>query len=354
MHDHHDRSVIIGIDTHADTHHLAVITDFGQPLHDITFPATPTGYRQALDLVAGYSKVDRIGIECTGSYGAEITRHFLAAGYRVIEVNRPNAFDRRRQGKTDTFDAYSAAEAVLSGRATALPKGNDGLVQSLRVLRTTRTSAVHDRTATINQIKAMLVAAPDDLRMKYRGLTTMKLINTLAATRPSTTPVTAVESTAVSLRHLARRYKFLHDQVNELTGHITRLLNEHAPQLMDVYGAGPDSISQLLITAGDNPERLRSERHFAALTGASPIPASSGKTNRHRLNRGGDRQANSALHRIILVRMHYDPRTRDYVERRTAEGKTKREVMRCLKRYLARELFPLIQTTLSSQSGGNP
>lgn len=170
MHDHYNGPVIIGIDTRADTHHLAVITDFGQPIYDITIPATSAGYRQAVELVAGYNLVDRIGIECTGSYGAEITRCLLAAGYTVIEVNRPNAFDRRRQGKTDTFDAYSAAEAVISGRATALPNGNDGLVQSLRVLRTTRTSAVHDRTATINQIKAMLVAAPEELRSKYRGL----------------------------------------------------------------------------------------------------------------------------------------------------------------------------------------
>lgn len=346
MHETTDPAVVIGIDTHADTHHLAVVTTYGRPLEDVELPATLDGYRQALDTVARYPLVDKVGIECTGSYGAGITREFTAAGYSVVEVNRPNRFDRRRQGKTDQFDAYAAAEAVLSGRAKAIPKSNDGLVQSLRVLRTTRSSAVRDRTATINQIKAMLVASPDSLREKYRGLTTAKLINALAATRPPAEPVTAAESTVVSLRLLARRYKFLGEQANDLTRQITRLLKEHAPALMDVYGAGPDSIAQLLITAGDNPERLHSERHFAALAGTSPIPASSGKTHRHRLNRGGDRQANSALHRIILVRMHYDQRTRDYVERRIAEGKTKREIMRCLKRYLARELFPLILSAL--------
>ncbi|RSZ61229.1 IS110 family transposase [Corynebacterium hylobatis] len=346
MHKDTDPAVIVGIDTHADTHHLAVITSYGRPLVDLKIPATPAGYRQALDTITKYPRVDKVGIECTGSYGAGITREFTAAGYRVVEVNRPNKFDRRRQGKTDQFDAYVAAEAVLSGRATAIPKSNDGLVQSLRVLRTTRTSAVRDRTATINQITTMLVAGPDNLREKYRGLTTAKLITTLAATRPPAEPITASESTAVALRLLARRYKFLNEQATDLTHQITRLLKEHAPALMDVYGAGPDSIAQLLITAGDNPERLRSERHFAALAGASPIPASSGKTNRHRLNRGGDRQANSALHRIILVRMHYEQRTRDYVERRIDEGKSKREIMRCLKRYLARELFPLIVATL--------
>lgn len=346
MHDNTDPAVVIGIDTHADTHHLAVATTYGRRLEDLTLPATSGGYRKALDTVAKYPIVDKIGIECTGSYGAGITRELTAAGYSVVEVNRPNRFDRRQQGKTDQFDAYAAAEAVLSGRATAILKSNDGLVQSLRVLRTTRSSAVRDRTATINQIKAMLVASPDSLREKYRGLTTAKLINALAATRPPAEPITATESTAVSLRLLARRYKFLNEQASDLTKQITRLLNEHAPALMNVYGAGPDSIAQVLITAGDNPERLHSERHFAALAGASPIPASSGKTSRHRLNRGGDRQANSALHRIILVRMHYDQRTRDYIERRIAEGKTKREVIRCLKRYLARELFPLIIDTL--------
>lgn len=198
----------------------------------------------------------------------------------------------------------------MSGRAIAAPKGSDGLVESLRVLRTTRSVAVRDRTATINQIRAMLVSGPEPLRNKYRGLTTSKLIAALAATRPPAQPVTAAESTAVCLRHLARRYKFLDAQITDLLVQITRLLHGHAPALMDVYGAGPDSIAQLLITAGDNPDRMRSERHFAALAGASPIPASSGKTNRHRLNRGGDRQANCALHHVVLVRMRYEDRTR--------------------------------------------
>lgn len=351
MHDNDSSAVLVGIDTHADTHHVAVITNYGRPLVDVMVPATASGYRKALALVAEYSQVDKVGIECTGSYGAGITRRFLDAGYTVVEVNQPNRFDRRRRGKTDQFDAYAAAEAVLSGRATAMPKGNDGLVESLRVLRTTRSSAVRDRTATINQIRAMLVSAPEPLRQKYRGLTTSKLVAALAATRPPAQPVTAAESTAVCLRHLARRYKFLDEQVADLLRQITRLLDDHAPALMEVYGAGPDSAAQLLITAGDNPERMRSERHFAALTGASPIPASSGKTNRYRLNRGGDRQANSALHHIVLVRMHYETRTREYVERRIAEGKTKREIMRCLKRYLAREVFPILKSTLEPNLG---
>ena len=183
MHDNDSSAVVVGIDTHADTHHVAVITNYGRPLVDVMVPATASGYRKALALVGEYSQVDKVGIECTGSYGAGITRKFLDAGYTVVEVNQPNRFDRRRRGKTDQFDAYAAAEAVLSGRATALPKGNDGLVESLRVLRTTRSAAVRDRTAAINQIRAMLVSAPESLRQKYRGLTTSRLVAALAATR---------------------------------------------------------------------------------------------------------------------------------------------------------------------------
>lgn len=345
-HDRHQR-VFVGIDTHADTHHVAVVSERGHRLADSQVPATAAGYRQALEFIARWDEVAAVGVECTGSYGAQIARELTAAGHPVVEVNRPNRFERRR-GKTDRLDAYSAAEAVLSGRATAAPKGADGLVEALRVLRTTRSSAMRERTATINQIKAMLVSAPETLRAKYRALSNPKLINALAASRPVKTPVTAEEATAYALRELARRYQALDAQAKDLAAHLERLLKDHAPQLMDVYGAGPDTVAQLLITAGDNPDRLRSEAHFAALTGACPIPASSGKTNRHRLNRGGDRQANAALYRIVLVRMVYDQRTKDYIERRTHEGLSKREAIRCLKRYLIRELYPLILATLTT------
>ncbi|WP_144837155.1 IS110 family RNA-guided transposase [Kocuria rosea] len=344
--DQHSTPVYAGIDTHADTHHLAVIDAHGRPLEDHQIPATGPGYRRSLTLLGRWPDVAAVGVECTGSYGAAITRTLLSAGYRVVEVNRPNRFDRRARGKTDTFDAYSAAEAVLAGRASAAPKGADGLVEALRVLRTTRSSALRERTATINQIKALLVAGPERVRAKYRGLSNLKLIAALAASRPPAAPVTAQEATAYALRTLARRHQLLTDQIQDLTTHLRRLLEAHAPALMDVYGAGPDTVAQLLITAGDHPERLRSEAHFAALTGASPIPASSGKTNRHRLNRGGDRQANSALYHIVIVRMRYDQTTKDYVARRTAEGRTKAEIIRCLKRYLARRLYPLIRQTL--------
>jgi transposase len=303
--------VYAGIDTHAEAHHVAVMDAHGRAVDDVRVEATARGYREVVTFLARWAGVVLVGVECTGSYGAGVTRALTEAGYDVREVNRPNRFDRRARGKTDVFDAYSAAEAVLSGRATAVPKGGDGLVEALRALRTTRSSALRKRTATME--------------------------------------VTAEEATAYSLRVLARRYRMLSEQVTDLKGQLTRLLNGHAPALMAVDGAGPDTVSQLLITAGDNPARLRSEAHFAALTGACPIPASSGKTNRHRLNRAGDRQANSALYHIVIVRMAHHRPTRDYVARRTAQGRTKMEIIRCLKRYLARHLYRLVYDTLAGQ-----
>jgi transposase len=335
-----------GIDTHADTHHVAVLDRTGRRLGDMQVPATSAGYRAALKFFSRWPGLSVVGIECTGSYGAGVTRAARTAGLRVVEVNRPNRFQRRLQGKTDTFDAYSAAEAVLSGRATAAPKGGDGLVESLRVLRTSRSSALSARTATINQIKAMLISAPDQLRSRYQGLSNIKLIAALVASRPTATPVTAAEATAYSLRLLARRWQGLTEQIQDLNTHLERLLSDHTPALMSVFGVGRDTAAQLLITAGDNPDRLRSEASFAALTGSCPVPASSGKTNRHRLNRAGDRQANSALYHVVIVRMRYDETTRAYVTRRTAEGRTKKEIIRCLKRYLVRQLYPLICQTL--------
>jgi transposase len=343
-----DKQAVVygGIDTHADTHHVAVLDAAGRRLGDVQVPAARAGYQAALRFLGSWPGLVAVGVECTGSYGAGVTRALRAAGLEVVEVNQPNRFGRRAKGKTDTSDAYWAAEAVLSGRASAAPKGGDGLVEALRVLRTSRSSALTAKTATTNQIKAMLVTAPETLRSRYRGMPTTRLVAALASSRPCPAPATATEATAYALRVLARRWQTLDEQVDDLGKHMGRLLADHAPKLMDVFGAGPDTAAQLLITAGDNPARLRSEAAFAALAGTCPVPASSGKTTRHRLNRAGDRQANCALYHIVLVRMRYDQTTRDYVARRTAEGKTKMEIIRCLKRYLARQLYPLIRQTL--------
>ena len=337
-----------GMDTHTDTHHVAVMDHTGRRLGDTQVPATAAGYQAAVAFLRRWPTLHEVGIECTGSYGAGVTRVVRAAGLDVVEVNRPNRFDRRLAGKTDTYDAYSAAEAVLSGRASAAPKGGDGLVESLRVLRTSRSSAVTARTATINALRSMLIAGPDQLRARYQGLSTSKLIRALTTSRPTATPVTPAEATAYSLRLLARRWQALTEQIEDLGAHMQRLLDDHTPALMAVFGVGRDTAAQLLITVGDNPARLRSEAAFAALTGACPVPASSGRTNRHRLNRAGDRQANSALYHVVIVRMRYDPATQAYVLRRSAEGKTKKEIIRCLKRYLFRQLYPVICRTLQA------
>lgn len=312
-----------GIDTHADTHHVAVIDRTGRRLDDIRIPAGTAGYMTAIRFLGRWPGLVAVGVECTGSYGTGVTRALRGAGIGVVEVNQPNRFDRRVHGKTDPLDAYSAAEAVASGRASAAPKGADGLVEALRVLRTTRSSALSARTATINQIKAMLISAPDRIRDRYRGLSTSRLVAALAASRPGSAPNNPAEATAYSLRLLARRWQGLTEQIEDLAGQMERLLDDRRPVLMGVFGAGRDTVAQLLITAGDNPARLRSEASFASLAGVCPIPASSGKTNRYRLNRAGDRQANSAIYHIVIVRMRYDPATRDYVARRTWEGKTK-------------------------------
>ncbi len=343
-----DQAVAVygGIDTHANTHHVAVVDHTGRRLGDIEVPATSAGYQSAVRFLKRWPGV--VGVECTGSYGAGVTRVLRAAGLDVIEVNQPNRFQRRLKGKTDTFDAYSAAEAVLSGRASAPPKGGDGLVESLRVLRTSRSSALLARTATMNQIKAMLISSPDELRARYQGLSNVKLIAALAASRPPKVPLSPIEASAYSLRLLSRRWRMLTEQIQDFGNHMERLLKDHAPALMTVFGVGCDTAAQLLITAGDNPDRLRSEAAFASLTGTCPIPASSGKTNRHRLNRAGDRQANSALYHLIIVRLRHDETTRNYVQRRTAQGKTKMEIIRCLKRYLVRQLYPLICQTLQA------
>jgi transposase len=257
----------------------------------------------------------------------------------VIEVNRPNRQTRHARGKSDPVDAEAAARAVLSGEAASIPKSDGDRVGMIRTLRVARRSAVHSTTQIINQIHALLVTAPADLREQLRSLTGRTLIETLAAFRPGpiTTPTAA---TKMTLRALARRHQYLGEELATLNVELERLTQEVAPELCALKGVGPDVAGALLVAAGDNPERLRSEASFAHLCGVAPLPASSGKTTgRHRLNRGGNRQANNALWRIVIGRLRWHQPTKDYVARRTAEGLSKKEIIRCLKRYVAREVF---------------
>jgi transposase len=270
----------------------------------------------------------------------------------VIEVNRGDRGERRRRGKTDTLDAETAARAVLSGRATAIAKSGDGQVEMLRMFKLAKASAIKSRSQAINQLKAIVVRAEPTLRESMTGLRNPALFRRCAQLTVSD-PLDPAGAAALTLRLLARRVLALTDEIDELNVHITAAIQTCAPKLLQRYGVGPDTGAALLLAAGDNPERLTSEASFAALCGVSPIEASSGKTRRRRLNRGGDRQANSALYTITIARLRWDKRTQDYVGRRVAEGKTRREAIRCLKRYICREIYRDITLTRDSPAASS-
>ncbi|MDQ0632388.1 transposase [Arthrobacter pascens] len=333
------RKVIVGIDTHADTHHVAVITETGVHVADKEFLAVGSGYQKIIAFITGFGQVLAAGVEGTGSYGAELSRVLTKEGIEVLEVMRPNRQGRRLKGKSDPLDAYQAAESALAGRGTATPKARDGAVEALRVLRAERSTAMRARVAVMNQVQSFLVSAPEALRAKYRGLTSAAMMAALEKTRPAGDISEPLNATATALKRLAVRYRALHQELALIDAELDAILTIHAPMLRDLHGVGTDVASQLLVTVGDNPERVGTEAQFAALVGVAPIPASSGKTSRHRLSRGGDRQANKAVHHVALVRMMSDTRTKTYVVRRRGEGKSTKEIMRCLKRYIAREIY---------------
>jgi transposase len=258
----------------------------------------------------------------------------------VVEVGRRNRQVRRRYGKTDVVDAIAAARAVQSGEASATPQSHDGPVEALRALKMVQRSATKARTQALNQPHALVLTAPEDLRGKLRALTTRTLITTCAGFRVRADDDSLPAMIRLSMRELAQRIQLLQAQKKTVTARMRSITTDLAPELVAKPGVGPDTATTLLITGGDNPDRLRHEKSFAALVGASPIPVNSGQTqDRFRLNRGGDRQANAALWRIAIVRMSSDQATRDYVARRESEGKTKSEAIRCLKRYIAREVY---------------
>lgn len=327
-----------GVDTHLDTHVAAALDHHGSLLGVETFATTPAGYQDLLDWLQGFGVVEVIGVEGTGSYGAGLTRHLHRHAVRVVEVDRPNRQRRRRRGKSDPQDAITAARAAQGGDALGDAKTRDGNIEAMRVLRVARCSARKARTQTLNQMRSLIATAPDDLRGELRNLNVYRLLERCTVYRR--TPARDVRSlTKTTLRILARRAVALEEEVVELDAILEPLVAATAPQLIARLGVGTETASALLVAAGDNAERLRSEATFAHLCGASPIDASSGKHERHRLNRGGDRQANSALWKIVLTRMVYDPRTRAYIDRRMTEGLTKQEAIRCLKRYIAREVY---------------
>lgn len=332
-------AVTVGVDTHRDFHVAAVTDHLGTVLETATFEATANGYHQLRGWVETFGPVNAVGVEGTGSWGKGLTRHLTDHDLTVIEVIRPNRQTRRRYGKTDTIDAIAAARAVLNGEATSQPRTTNGPIESLRLLKIARRSAKRHQTAVANQINAIIVTAPEPLRSTLQHHTTLQRVATAARYRPGD-PTNPYHAAKHALKALARRHQHLTQELNELDHHVTTLTTTIAPKpLLAETGIGPVIASDLLITAGTNPHRLHSEAAFAALCGVSAVDASSGQQTRHRLNRGGDRQANAALHRAVIVRLRYHQPTRDYMTKRLTQGKTRRETIRCLKRLLARKIY---------------
>ena len=344
--------VVIGVDTHQDEHVAVAIDRQGVRLGECRAPANTHGYRQLERWSQDKGEISAVGIEGTGSYGAGIARFLINRGYTVVEVNRPDRSARYRKGKSDPTDAEMAARAVLAGVASATPKSGDGEVEMIRMLKSAKDSAVKARTQAVNQMKALVVTAPAELRETLDGLSAANLATQCARFRPGR-PENPTTAAKYALRSLACRYRQLSREIHNLKGELSRLTRAASPALSGVFGIGPDTAANLLVAVGSNPERLHSEAAFASLCGVNPIPASSGKTNRHRLNRGGDRQANAALYRIVVVRLRYDSRTREYMRRRTGEGMSKTEIIRCLKRYVAREVFTAL-TNVPGMVGSIP
>ncbi len=332
-------AVIGGVDTHVDAHVAAAVNHVGGVLGVEAFPTTRIGYRRLLSWLRSHGELTLVGVEGTGSYGVGLARYLAQAGIAVVEVDRPNRQVRHRQGKSDPVDAVAAARAALSGTATGSPKSRDGNVEAIRVLMIARRSAVDTRIETLNQLRHLVFTATPEIRARFTGLTAISLANTTSSLRPRPGEDTVRYTTLVTLRALGQRVQYLREETKGLNRLLRPLIRESAPELLDVFGVGFDTAAKLLVAAGDNPERIRTEAAWGHLCGVAPIPASSGKTQRHRLNRGGNRQANSALYHIVITRMRHDQRTRDYVARRLAEGKTMGEIARILKRYAAREVF---------------
>jgi transposase len=335
--------VVVGVDTHKDLH----VDASGRVLGTMEVPTTAAGFRRLLDWARRLGTVARIGIEGTGAYGAGLARFLAEAGVEVVEVDRPNRQRRRRLGKNDTVDAVSAALAALAGDAATTPKAATGVVEAIRMLRVARLSARKARAQAANQLHALVLTAPVGLRARLEALAIPALVDTAVRFRVEA-PTDPDGASRWAMRSLARRWQALDAEIADLDRELARLVAEANPSLCALPGVGTDVAGALLVTAGDNPGRLRSDAALAALCGVSPVEASSGRVRRHRLNRGGDRTANNALWRIVLVRMRCDPRTRAYVERRTKEGRTKREIMRCLKRYVAREVWHVLTTPVSA------
>jgi transposase len=342
--------IVGGVDTHQLTHHAAVVDGDLRPVADREFRATEDGYRSLLEWMAGFGVLVRVGVESTGSYGAGLTRFLLAAGVEVLEIRRPEKATRAREGKSDVIDAYSAARQAASGAAIGLPKIKTGIVESIRSIKVARDSAVKDRTRAYSQIRDLVTTAPAVVHDELIGLTGPQRVKRAVGYRPDLARLAEpVQATKKALRALARRIRELDAEIAEADRDLTRLTRRVVPSLLAMPQVGTQTAAQIVTTAGENIDRMHSEASFAKLVGVAPLPASSGKSGtRHRLNRGGDRQANSALYMVIIGRLKNDPATQTYLARRVTEGKTKNEAIRCLKRHLARSIYRALKNDLKT------
>ena len=328
-----------GVDTHADVHVAAAVDHNGGLLGVESFLADRAGYEELLGWLVSFGEVERVGVEGTGSWGVGLSRFLTGAGVVVVEVDRPNRQTRRRKGKSDPSDAISAARAALSGVASVTPKTRNGPIEQMRVLLVARRSARQQRIQNLNQLRHLVFCAPEPIRVRFKDRYKTGLVSEAANMRPHKGSDQIVYTTNLVIRGLARRVKSLNTEIKTIDQTLKLLIEATAPSLLELHGVGVDTAASLLVTAGDNPDRIGSEGSWAHLCGTTPLPASSGKVTRHRLNRGGDRQANAALHRIVLTRMSSHSETRSYVARRRAEGLSTPEIMRCLKRYVARQTY---------------
>jgi transposase len=345
------RTVVGGVDTHADVHVAAAVDGNGGVLGIEAFPADTAGYWDLLRWLVDFGDVSLVGVEGTGSYGVGLARFLHEEGIAVVEVDRPNRQTRRKVGKSDPTDAVAAARAALSGAAAVVPKTRNGPMEQMRVLLVARRSARSQRIQTLNQLRQLVFCAPEPIRVRFKDRYQKGLVSEAAKMRPRKGSDPVVFTTNTVVRDLARRIQGLTVEMRTIDQVLVELIVATAPSLLELYGVGPDTAASLLVTAGDNPTRLHSERSWAHLCGVTPIPASSGKTIRYRLNRGGDRNANAALHRIVLTRMSSHDETRAYVTRRRTEGLNTAEIMRCLKRYVARQVFKHLPLMASDPGG---
>ena len=339
------RPITGGVDTHLDNHVAAALDANGGVLGVESFPTTTAGFIALHEWLCAFGPVARVGVEGTGAYGAGLSRYLQSLGLVVIEVDRINRQLRRMRGKSDPIDAIEAARAALSGRASGIAKTADGNVEAIRALLIAQRSGRQARARCLNQIRHLGFTSPDQLRERFRDVPKAHLARQAAALRPRADGDPVLHATKLAMRTLGRRALAISDDMADLEAVLGELVIATAPALLACHGVGVDTAAILMVAAGDNPERIRNEAAWATLCGVAPLEASSGKQRRHRLSRAGNRQANHALWRIVFTRMGNDSRTRDYVERRTEEGLTKPEIMRILKRYVARETYRLLPRT---------